>query len=278
MCRLGISGEPVCRFFFLLARHTAMDPTVTSEYRLHFVAMSFALAFIGSLISLMVTRHIRHANGRVNRNAALTAGVALGGIGVWSMHFVGMVALKLDVASSYGLVEGAVSLIAAIACTSAALVIVSKAPESVLRILGSGLLLGLGVVVMHYLGMYGMKIDGYIIWDMTMVAVSVAIAVVAATAALWLAFNTRSLGSRIAASAVMAVAVCAMHYTGMGAANFVCTTANRYATVQGWGLVSSFGLGSLVAICAFGMAVLISLDLYLLWMQRAANRPARELI
>lgn len=254
-----------------------MDPTVTSEYRLHFVAMSFALAFIGSLISLMVTRHIRHANGTVNRTAAITAGVALGGIGVWSMHFVGMVALKLDVASSYGLVEAGVSLIAAIACTSAALVIVSKAPDSLLRILGSGLLLGLGVVVMHYLGMYGMKIGGYIIWDMTLVAVSIAIAVVAATAALWLAFNTRSLGSRIAASAVMAVAVSAMHYTGMGAANFVCTTPNRFATVQGWGLVSSFGLGSLVAICAFGMAVLISLDLYLLWMQRAANRPVRQM-
>jgi NO-binding membrane sensor protein with MHYT domain len=262
-------------FTFYFGQNTAMDPTVTTEYRLYFVAMSFALAFIGSLISLMVTRHIRKNNGTVNRTAAITAGIALGGIGVWSMHFVGMLALKLDVASSYGLLEGGVSLIAAIACTSAALVIVSKAPEKLLRILGGGLLLGLGVVVMHYLGMYGMKIDGYIIWDTTMVAVSVLIAVVAATAALWLAFNTRSLGSRIAASSVMAVAVCAMHYTGMGAANFVCTTANRFATVQGWGLVSSFGLGSLVAICAFGMAVMISLDLYLLWTQREAARPVR---
>jgi NO-binding membrane sensor protein with MHYT domain len=252
-----------------------MDTTVTSEYRLHFVAMSFALAFIGSLISLMITRRIRHKNGTVNRTAAVTAGVALGGIGVWSMHFVGMVALKLNVASSYGLVESAASLAAVVACTSAALIIVSKAPESVMRILGGGLLLGLGVVVMHYLGMYGMKIGGYITWDMTMVAVSVLIAVVAATAALWLAFNTRSLGSRVAASAIMAVAVCAMHYTGMGAAEFICTTPDRFATVQGWGLVSSFGLGSMVAISAFGMAVMISLDLYLLWMQRSIDRTAR---
>lgn len=107
-----------------------MDPTVVSEYRPHLVAISFALAFIGSLITLMVTRRIRHKDGSLNRAATLTAGVALGGIGVWSMHFVGMVALRLDVASSYGIVESAVSLLAAVACTSAALIVVSKAPGS----------------------------------------------------------------------------------------------------------------------------------------------------
>ena len=252
-----------------------MDPVVTSEYRLHLVAISFALAFIGSLIALMVTRRIRRQNGDVNRTTAITAGVALGGIGVWSMHFMGMVALKLNVASSYGILESAVSLIAAIACTSIALIIVSKAPDRLPRILGSGLMLGSGVVVMHYLGMYGMKISGYIVWDFGMVAVSVLIAIVAATAALWLAFNTNSMGSRIAASAIMAVAVCAMHYTGMGAADFICTTPDRFATVQGWGLVSSFGLGSIVAVCAFGMALVISLDLYLQWVQRTVGASDR---
>lgn len=255
-----------------------MDPLVTTEYRLHFVVMSFALAFIGSLISLMVTRRIRNKDGSVNRTAAVVSGIALGGIGVWSMHFMGMVALKLDVASSYGLVESAVSLVAAVACTSAALVIVSKAPDKLLRILGGGLLLGTGVVVMHYLGMYGMKIGGYVTWDFTLVAVSVLIAVVAGTAALWLAFNTRQFGTRLVASLIMAIAVCAMHYTGMGAAEFICTTPDRFATVQGWGLVSSSGLGSVVAVCAFGMAVMISVDLYLQWMERAIDRPVRKMV
>lgn len=250
-----------------------MDPVVVSEYRPHLVAISFALAFIGSLIALMVTRRIRHKDGSVHRTAALTAGVALGGIGVWSMHFVGMVALKLDVASSYGIVESAVSLIAAVLCTSAALVVVSKAPKELPRILTAGLLLGLGVAGMHYLGMYGMKIGGYINWDMRTVALSVLIAVAAGTAALWLAFNTRHFGSRIGAALLMATAVCAMHYTGMGAAEFICTTPNRYATVQGTGLVSSLGLGSVVAACAFAMAMLISLDLYVQWMQRSISTP-----
>jgi NO-binding membrane sensor protein with MHYT domain len=254
-----------------------MNPVVTSQFSAYLVAMSFALAFTGSLIALMVTRRIRQQNGQVNRTAAIAAGVALGGIGVWSMHFVGMTALQLDVASSYGILETGLSLIAVIASTSAALIIVSKAPENLLRILGGGLLLGMGVVVMHYVGMYGMKIGGYIKWDLAMVAASVLIAVVAATAALWLAFNTSRFGSRIGASVLMAGAVCAMHYTGMGAAEFICTTPNRFATVQGWGLVSSLGLGSLVAAAACGMAMLISLDIYLQWVQRSTNATRRPI-
>lgn len=87
----------------------------------------------------MVTRRIRYQDGSLNRAAAVTAGVALGGIGVWSMHFVGMVALRLDVASSYSIVESAVSLVAAVVCTSAAHVVVSKAPRDPARILGAGL-------------------------------------------------------------------------------------------------------------------------------------------
>ena len=253
-----------------------MDSTVVSEYRPHLVAISFALAFIGSLIALMITRRIRHKDGTLNRTAALTAGVALGGIGVWSMHFVGMVALRLDVASSYGMVESAVSLVAAVACTSAALIVVSGAPREVPRILVAGLLLGLGVAGMHYLGMYGMKIGGYIRWDLGIVALSVLIAVAAGTAALWLAFNTRRLATRLGAALQMATAVCTMHYTGMGAAEFICTTPNRFATVQGTGLVSALGLGSVVAACAFAMAVLISVDLYAQWMQRSIGQQRRR--
>lgn len=246
-----------------------MDPVVVSEYRPYLVAVSFILAFVGSLIALTVTRRIRRKDGALCLRTTLTAGVALGGIGVWSMHFVGMVALQLDVASSFGILESAVSLLAAVGCTSAALAVASKAPKNPLRIVGAGLLLGLGVASMHYLGMYGMKIGGYINWDLGTVAVSILIAVGAGTAALWLAFNTRSVASKVGASVLMAAAVCAMHYTGMGAAEFICTTPNRYATIQGTGLVNALGLGSVVAACAFAMAMLISLDLYQDWMQRS---------
>ena len=107
-------------------------------------------------------------------------------------------------------------------------------------------------------------------------ALSVLIAVAAGAAALWLAFNTRSMASRAGAALLMAAAVCAMHYTGMGAAEFICTTPNHFATVQGTGLVSSLGLGPTVAACAFAMAVLLSVDLYVQWMQRSIGQQRRR--
>jgi NO-binding membrane sensor protein with MHYT domain len=179
---------------------------------------------------------------------------------VWSMHFIGMLALKMDMATAYGMTETLISLVAAIAATSLALAFVSKAPDQLGRIVGAGFLLGLGVVVMHYLGMFGMKFAGYIQWNYTIVAISCVIAIVAATAALWLAFNTRTLSLRAAAALLMGVAVCSMHYTGMNAADFICTSANRVAQPQGFGYISSMDLPSMVATIALAMAALISVD------------------
>lgn len=236
-----------------------MNPNVLATYRPSYVALSFAISVLGAFVALTAATRIRQ-RGRISGFNTLAAGVALGGIGVWSMHFIGMLALSLDVATSYSMVETGVSLVAAIAASSLALGFVARAPEQLPRLLGAGFLLGLGVVVMHYLGMFGLKFGGYIRWDFAVIGLSALIAVLAATAALWLAFNTRTLALRGAASVIMGVAVCAMHYTGMHAAEFVCTTANRVASPQGFGYVSSMDLSALVAAVALGMAALISID------------------
>jgi NO-binding membrane sensor protein with MHYT domain len=171
-----------------------------------------------------------------------------------------MLALKMDVATSYSMIETGTSLVAAVAATSLALGFVARAPEKIGRMCAAGFLLGLGVVVMHYLGMFGMKFGGYIRWDYGVVGLSAVIAVVAATAALWLAFNTRTFTLRAAAAVLMGVAVCSMHYTGMTAAEFVCTTVNRTAPPQGFGYINAMDLSSVVAIVALAMAALISVD------------------
>jgi NO-binding membrane sensor protein with MHYT domain len=238
-----------------------MNPIVLSSYQPMYVVLSFLFAVAGSFVALTAATRIKQADGTFSTPNTLTAGLALGGIGVWAMHFIGMLALKLDVASSYAMVETGVSLLAAILAASLALGYVARAPERLGRMLVAGALLGMSVVVMHYLGMYGMKIGGYIQWDYAIVAASIAIAVVAATAALWLAFHTDSLVKRFGAALVMAVAVCAMHYTGMAAAEFVCTTANRTAIPQGFGYVSSFSIASLVIIAALSMVFLIAMSL-----------------
>jgi NO-binding membrane sensor protein with MHYT domain len=234
-----------------------METPVASSYQLGYVVISYLIAVLGSMVALSSATRIRQRDGSIHIGNTIAGGIALGGIGVWSMHFIGMMALRLDVASSYSMVETGISLVAAIVAVSLALGFVAKAPERLGRLAFAGFLLGMGVVVMHYLGMYGMKINGYIKWDYTIIGISAVIAVVAATAALWLAFNTAGMVLRTAAAAVMGIAVCAMHYTGMQAAEFICTTPDRGVAPRGFGYLHLTDLPNVVAFGAMTFAALI---------------------
>lgn len=232
-----------------------------TSYQFSLVALSYFMAVIGSFVALTAAQRIRQGN-RLNKLNVLAAGGALGGIGVWAMHFTGMLALQLGMGSSYSMGETLISLIAAVGAASGALAYVAQKPESSARLISAGVVLGLGAAFMHYLGMHGMRIPGFILWSYGLVGVSVVIAVLAACAALWLAFRTHSLPSRIAAALIMGVAVCAMHYTGMAAADFVCIadSAQRFAVPAGFGLVSSMDLPLFTTIVAVGIAALIGYD------------------
>jgi NO-binding membrane sensor protein with MHYT domain len=253
-----------------------MNPIVVTNYDTGYVLLSFALAIVGSYVALKAATRIKQRDGSINVANALAAGMALGGIGVWAMHFVGMLALNMDLANSYAMVETGVSLVAAVVAASLALAFVARAPEQTSRMLMAGTLLGLSVVVMHYLGMYGMKFGGFIQWDLPIVAASILIAVVAATAALWLAFNTTTRARRFGAALVMAVAVCAMHYIGMAAAEFICTTTNRNAIPQGYGYISEFGIASLVIVATLSMGFLVSITLLFQPGSASGKTPAVE--
>jgi NO-binding membrane sensor protein with MHYT domain len=252
-----------------------MNEVVAISYNQNYLAFSFAIAVIGSFVGLMASRHILGADGKIQWIHAFSAGAAIGGVGVWSMHFIGMLALKIDLASGYAMIETLISLIAAIVVTMFALAHVAKAPKETARLLQAGFALGLGVVVMHYLGMFGMRFNGVFAWNWGLVAASVVIAMVAATAALWLAFRMNSLSSRLLAALVMGIAVCAMHYTGMAAADIVCTTPNRSALPVGWDVVASFRLPMLVIMLSFGLLLIILLDqLYYSFSQRDQQQTA----
>lgn len=237
-----------------------MNSTVVTSWQPSYVAISFVISVLGAFVALTAATRIRRGAAGFSLFNTVAAGTALGGIGVWSMHFIGMLALRMDVATSYSMPETLVSLVAAIGASSLALLYVARAPEQPSRLLVAGVLLGLGVTVMHYLGMFGLRFGGFIRWDMGIVALSAGIAIAAATAALWLAFHTRTFVFRAIASVLMAVAVCAMHYTGMNAAEFICTTVNRVAPPSGFGLVSAMDLSWVVAVAALGMAAVISID------------------
>lgn len=238
-----------------------MNPEVISSYDPLYVALSFGLAFVGSFVALSAARRMIGPNGKINSFDLLAAVLALGGIGVWTMHFIGMAALKMDLRVGYSMTETVISLIVVCASTAFGLVHVARDPGNRQRLLVAGGTVGAGVVVMHYLGMYGMRFGGYIDWASGLVALSILIAVVAATAALWLAFNTKPVALRLLAAVVMAVAVCAMHYTGMAAADFVCTTADRLAPPRGLGVIISTDLPNVVTVMAIGITLVLSIDL-----------------
>ena len=244
---------------------TAFDPAL--------VALSFLLAVIGSFIALTAASRAR-TEGRVGLSSALTVGVALGGIGVWSMHFIGMLALQMDVGSSYSMTETMLSLAVVVVAASLTVGHAARRPDSFLRLLGCGFALGMSVVVMHYLGMFGLKIYGFISWDYALVALSMVIAVVAATAALWLALNTPTATRRVLASLVMGMAVCAMHYTGMAAAEFICTTDSRTAIPQGTGYISAFRLPTLVIVTTALMTLMLSFEQFMLHLRAKPSRAA----
>jgi NO-binding membrane sensor protein with MHYT domain len=142
------------------------------------------------------------------------------------MHFIGVMGYRLPFTVVYEGFLTVGSLLAAIVIAGIALVLSGGGGTFSVRGWSAGsVLAGLGVCVMHYMGMYAMNLRASMSLDIGIVIVSVAIAIVAAAAALWLAFHVRRNSHRLAAALTMGVAVCAMHYTGMASAQFVCTSA-----------------------------------------------------
>jgi len=241
----------------------SFDPT--------WVAISFLVSFIGAYTALAVAPSVAVRRGEVNWFNAGLAGLALGGVGIWSMHFLGMLAYDVPLAVGYRVFELVVSLVAAVVVSALAIGYMSAQAFSWKRLAVAGPLAGLGVAVMHYLGMHGMRFGGYFEWDAPLVALSIGIAVAAASAALWLAFNTRGALFRSLAAAVMGVAVCTMHYTGMLAASVICTTANRRAYLPD--VLRAGDLGAVITAVAIGVALLVAGDVFFQRLHTA--RPAR---
>jgi len=194
--------------------HASHDPAL--------VALSIAVAVFASYTSLDLASRIDAAGGRGRSAWLVGAAVALGG-GIWSMHFIAMLAFSLGMPIAYGVDITIASLAVAIAVVGIGLYAVHRWPKRRGALLAAGAFTGSGVAVMHYTGMTAMQMNATIAYDPLLFAASVVIAVVAATAALWLAFNVNGLWSRLAAALVMGAAIAAMHYTGMAATTFTPT-------------------------------------------------------
>ena len=232
---------------------------LTPHYREWLVLVSFVTSVLGAYTALFAMSSITpEMSSRTKWRYATLAGFALGGVGIWSMHFLGMLAFELPVLVGYRALETMVSLIAAVAVSTLALGFMAAKPFSFGRLLLAGPIAGIAVALMHYIGMFGMRFGGSFEWNAAVVAASIAIAVVAATAALWLAFHARRTSHRAAAALVMGAAVCSMHYTGMAGAAFVCSAGSAGANMAE--LLRPDLMLMLVLVVSLAVLVLISLN------------------
>jgi two-component system sensor histidine kinase/response regulator len=202
---------------------TAVFLTGSYDYRL--VALSVVIAICASYAALDLAGRVTATRGN-SRIAWLVGGASAMGVGIWSMHYIGMLAFSLPIPIFYDWPTVLLSLLAAIAASGIALYVVSRPIMNIQYAAAGSLFMGAGIAGMHYLGMDAMRLAAMCQFNFGLVALSVALAVIISCVALLLAFRVRedsrgNLPQKILSALVMGAAIPVMHYTGMAAARFM---------------------------------------------------------
>lgn len=197
------------------------------------VIFSYIVAVAASYTVLDLVGRISNVKGK-SRFLWLLFGAGTMGMGIWSMHFVAMLAFSLPIPVAYNLVIVIVSVVAAMIGSFFALHLVSRKDRlTIPRLVIASISLAIGVVAMHYIGMEAMQIG--IMYNIGYVLLSVVIALLASFVALWLAFSLKSEGgnrkfyAKLGSGLVMGAAIAGMHYVGMYAANFYVDANMQYS-------------------------------------------------
>lgn len=199
---------------------------IQGYYDLKLVALSYLTAVLASYVALNLVGRLRLEKSTQAKLYWLTGGAFAMGSGIWSMHFIGMLAFFMPMPMEYDLTWTVGSLLIAILASALALYILQKKNFSVFHLALGGLVVGLAISTMHYMGMEGMKIHVNIHYLPGLFFLSIGIGIAAAEIALWLALESnygsskRQFYLKIISSLLMGVAICGMHYTGMAAAVF----------------------------------------------------------
>lgn len=233
------------------------------------VALSFLVSVLGSFTALQMAISIPAARTSAQRwQALLAAGAAMGGGAIWAMHFIAMLACRMEIPVAYDAGLTVLSAVFAIGACTIGLAIAGTGVFSWGKLVLAGTFMGLGVAGMHYTGMVAMRMPATTVYDTNIVVVSVLIAVVASTVALWLAFNLRGWAQMLGSALVMGVAVCGMHYTGMYAAHFMPTGESAAVATAG-GLAGEYlGMG------VFAVATVLLTTMLVMTMLRRQRRAA----
>lgn len=233
---------------------------LVSQYNQILVVISFVVAILAAYTALNMAARVAGSQGIAARVWLAGGGVSMG-IGVWAMHFIGMLAMDLSMSMSYNAVLTVLSMVIAISSSMFALWLVSGEQLRLRRLLPGAVVMGAGIVAMHYTGMAALEVTPGIVWDKKWVAISVVIALAASLAAPWLTFRLRQEAARMAlmrlgAAITMGIAIAGMHYAGMEAAQFPMSTMVHHHGINGSWLAI---LVSVVALAILGITLLVSM-------------------
>jgi PAS domain S-box-containing protein len=228
----------------------SLDGSIIGSYDYSVVVLSALIAVLASYTALDLGERVTAARGNL-RLAWLTSGATAMGIGIWSMHYTGMLAFRLPVPVLYHWPTVLLSLLLGIASSGIALFVVSRHRLGLPAALLGGIFQAAGVAGLHYTGMAAMRLPAMCHYSPPIVALSVLFAIAGSLLSLRLTFLFRDQATgrklRKAASALlMGAAICVMHYTGMAAGRFTAsgTVPNLSHAVH----VTSLGIAGIVSV------------------------------
>lgn len=260
--------------------YTASDPpaTITGTYNYYLVSVSYLVASFASYVSLDIARNLRKdLYGIVPSKWWLLAGAFTLGAGIWTMHFIGMLAFEMPMTMNYDLLLTALSLLIAILASAIAFTLIMFKGGLSALIFG-GTFIGIGIASMHYIGMAAM-LDMTILYIPSLFFLSILIAILASQAALWFMLRTQTDNSRyrillnIISALIMGAAISGMHYTGMEAAIFYVVDHPEPSDAIQPKILSFF----LAAITILIMGIGLTLSTYQQFLIALQNKKNKEL-
>ncbi len=241
---------------------------LVGTYHPALVTVSVLMAALAAYAALRLAGRIAAAETGRAKGLWLAAGATAMGVGIWAMHFIGMLAFRLPVAVGYDLAGTLVSVLPAIVASVVVLYVSTREKIRPPQLLFAGMLMGLGIGTMHYTGMAAMRMAGHMFYDPVLFGVSIVVAVVLASAALYIQFlaghgakagkqaKARKQRTRLGAALTMGIAVSGMHYTAMAAVYFFPGGDSQQVSV---GLVAPTLLAILVGLAA---AMILALTIF----------------
>lgn len=234
---------------------------ITWDYRL--VGLSIIIAIIGSYVALEFAGKMKMSQG-TRRALFFIGGAVMMGLAIWSMHFVGMLALNMHMPTTYDLLLSAASIVSAAVGSGLAFTLLSRKVITPFHMITGSIAMGLAIVSMHYLGMASMQMQARIEYDPFWFLLSVFIAISASAGALWLAYQPRPLHPNgwffhtLPSAVVMGLAISGMHYSGRTGVNYIPVDGAAFG-LDIMPTVGSFALTDMLVLAAavFGLALLL---------------------